>query len=82
MDPSSNPSSIEEMQERTRSLIEALRENIFVARELREVAQVLRDENADYREFLSEKRVNALCRYEEWLEQKGKRAGLLSKLLL
>ena len=60
--------SIEVELERTRALFDSLCENIFRARDLRETSQQIREQNADYREFLSEQRLNARCRYQDWLE--------------
>lgn len=63
-------SSLDQVMERTRSLIEAAYENITTARELREVSQNIRYDNSDLREFLREARLLALSRYNDRMEQR------------
>jgi hypothetical protein len=52
-------SSIKALMERTRGLIDAACENVFLARYLREACRELRYSNLDYREFLREQRLGA-----------------------
>ena len=60
-----DPASIDELLEKSRSLISSLSTTIFRARNLRERSQQIREENADYREFLLEQRLDVLCRHED-----------------
>jgi hypothetical protein len=58
-------SSLDELMERTRSLISAAYENIVMARELREVSRSIRCDNSDLREFLREAHLLVLRRHQE-----------------
>ena len=59
---------LDAIMQRTESLIKAALENLDRARELCEMSQRLRAENADYREFLSEERLRVLERNEARLD--------------
>jgi hypothetical protein len=52
-------SSLDAALERTRSLINAACENIYLARDLREACRELRYANSDFREFLREQLLRA-----------------------
>jgi DNA-binding NtrC family response regulator len=57
-----------ETMEWTRSLINVALQAIWRARDLREISSDLRNDNADYRDFLREQRLNALARGHAWRE--------------
>jgi hypothetical protein len=67
------PPPREAVLERTRSLINAACENVFLARDLCEASRELRYTTADFREFLRDQRLAAQTMaqsmHERWIEK-------------
>jgi hypothetical protein len=63
--------SLDEIRERTRSLINAARENMFLARDLCEASYEILNDNSDLREFLFENRQAVRSKYQRWLDARA-----------